>query len=236
MPRALAFEHRFAAAIADGGVVDVLRSGPQNLPHPLRKAYSTYARFTQAEGRELPLPAGARAHRAAHVRLDGRADPLIAMSAPSKVAQQASSCATATPRSSGGRATSAPPRATAGQRRPARPRPAGAHLRPRRPWPRRCCRGSRRAGETSAPTPNWTAPSRAAAVPAASPWRASARAGAFGNANPTANSTPNIGTSTPTIPPTPFAAAASRTSPATDPPISAPGAASLARTHAAGRR
>jgi Prolyl oligopeptidase family len=39
VPRALAFEHRFAAAIADGGVVDVLRSWLQNLPHPLRKAH-----------------------------------------------------------------------------------------------------------------------------------------------------------------------------------------------------
>jgi hypothetical protein len=39
VPRALAFEHRFAAAIADGGVVDVLQSWLQNLPHLLRKAY-----------------------------------------------------------------------------------------------------------------------------------------------------------------------------------------------------
>lgn len=35
LPRALAFEHRFAAAIADGGVVDVARSWNVNIPSPL---------------------------------------------------------------------------------------------------------------------------------------------------------------------------------------------------------
>lgn len=39
VPRALAFEHRFAAAIADGGVVDVSRSWFSNLPHPLLSLY-----------------------------------------------------------------------------------------------------------------------------------------------------------------------------------------------------
>src|ERR1700754_4439564 len=39
VPRALAFEHRFAAAIADGGVVDVSRSWFEHIPHPLRAAY-----------------------------------------------------------------------------------------------------------------------------------------------------------------------------------------------------
>ncbi|GAA1862888.1 alpha/beta hydrolase [Pseudonocardia ailaonensis] len=39
VPRALAFEHRFAAAIADGGVVDMTRSWRQNIPHALLAAY-----------------------------------------------------------------------------------------------------------------------------------------------------------------------------------------------------
>jgi hypothetical protein len=39
VPRALAFEHRFAAAIADGGVVDMARSWHQNIPHVLLSAY-----------------------------------------------------------------------------------------------------------------------------------------------------------------------------------------------------
>ena len=44
-------------------------------------------------------------------------------------------------------------------------------------------------GETTAPTPNWTAPSSAAAVPAASPCRERASAGALGSASPQAKST-----------------------------------------------
>ncbi|WP_137352927.1 alpha/beta hydrolase family protein [Nocardia farcinica] len=39
VPRALAFEHRFAAAVADGGVVDVARSWFEHLPEPLRQLY-----------------------------------------------------------------------------------------------------------------------------------------------------------------------------------------------------
>jgi hypothetical protein len=39
VPRALAFEHRFAAAIVDGGVVDVSRSWTANLPHHLVSLY-----------------------------------------------------------------------------------------------------------------------------------------------------------------------------------------------------
>jgi hypothetical protein len=39
VPRALAFEHRFAAAIADGGVVDVARSWYQYIPHVMLAAY-----------------------------------------------------------------------------------------------------------------------------------------------------------------------------------------------------
>lgn len=39
VPRALAFEHRFAAAIADGGVVDVGRIWFDRIPHLLLKAY-----------------------------------------------------------------------------------------------------------------------------------------------------------------------------------------------------
>lgn len=37
LPRALAFEHRFVAAVADGGVVDVARVWNKNLPPPLLK-------------------------------------------------------------------------------------------------------------------------------------------------------------------------------------------------------
>jgi hypothetical protein len=39
VPRALAFEHRFAAAIVDGGVVDVSRSWTAHLPHHLMDLY-----------------------------------------------------------------------------------------------------------------------------------------------------------------------------------------------------
>lgn len=39
VPRALAFEHRFAAAIADGGVVDMARSWSQYIPHALLATY-----------------------------------------------------------------------------------------------------------------------------------------------------------------------------------------------------
>jgi hypothetical protein len=39
VPRALAFEHRFVAAIADGGVVDVARSWYQYIPHVILSAY-----------------------------------------------------------------------------------------------------------------------------------------------------------------------------------------------------
>lgn len=39
VPRALAFEHRFAAAVADGGVVDVGRSWMSNIPHPVLAEY-----------------------------------------------------------------------------------------------------------------------------------------------------------------------------------------------------
>jgi prolyl oligopeptidase family protein len=39
VPRALAFEHRFAAAIADGGVVDAARAFHQYIPHRILAAY-----------------------------------------------------------------------------------------------------------------------------------------------------------------------------------------------------
>jgi hypothetical protein len=39
VPRALAFEHRFAAAIADGGVVDVSRTWTRSMPHRPLEAY-----------------------------------------------------------------------------------------------------------------------------------------------------------------------------------------------------
>ena len=58
VPRALAFEHRFAAAIADGGVVDVLQSWLQNLPHLLRKAYESgeKAKFDKEMALAMRLP------------------------------------------------------------------------------------------------------------------------------------------------------------------------------------
>ena len=58
VPRALAFEHRFAAAIADGGVVDVLQTWLQNIPHPLRKVYENgeKAKFDEEMALAMKLP------------------------------------------------------------------------------------------------------------------------------------------------------------------------------------
>src|SRR5690606_3291608 len=39
VPRALAFEHRFVAAVVDGGVVDVREAWMRNLPAALRRLY-----------------------------------------------------------------------------------------------------------------------------------------------------------------------------------------------------
>ena len=41
VPRALAFEHRLAAAVADGGVVDISRSWLAQLPRELRQLFET---------------------------------------------------------------------------------------------------------------------------------------------------------------------------------------------------
>ncbi len=57
------------------------------------------------------------------------------------------------------------------------------------------------SGATPAPMPNCTAPSMAAAVPAASPCRDSASAGVFGSDSPTEETTTPSGTSTPSSPP-----------------------------------
>jgi hypothetical protein len=62
VPRALAFEHRFAAAIADGGVVDVARTWTQHIPHRLLAAYlkGDKERFDKELGWAFHLP-GTRA-------------------------------------------------------------------------------------------------------------------------------------------------------------------------------
>jgi len=62
VPRALAFEHRFAAAIADGGVVDVARTWTQHIPHRLLAAYlkGDKERFDKEMGWAFHLP-GTRA-------------------------------------------------------------------------------------------------------------------------------------------------------------------------------
>ncbi len=59
------------------------------------------------------------------------------------------------------------------------------------------------SGATTAPTPNCTQPSTAAAVPAASPCRVSASAGVLGIARPASETTSASGTSTPASPPNP---------------------------------
>jgi hypothetical protein len=60
VPRALAFEHRFAAAIADGGVVDVSRSWFEHIPHQLRAAYDKGDRekFDKEMAFGMHLPGG----------------------------------------------------------------------------------------------------------------------------------------------------------------------------------
>ena len=62
VPRALAFEHRFAAAIADGGVVDVARSWFQYIPQVMLAAYrrGNRARFDKEMELAFRLP-GTRA-------------------------------------------------------------------------------------------------------------------------------------------------------------------------------
>jgi hypothetical protein len=62
VPRALAFEHRFAAAIVDGGVVDVARSWSQHIPHVLRAAYEKgeKERFDKEMAVAMRLRPGAR--------------------------------------------------------------------------------------------------------------------------------------------------------------------------------
>ena len=66
VPRALAFEHRFAAAIADGGVVDVARTWTQHIPHRLLAAYlkGDKERFDKEMGWAFHLP-GTRAAKLA---------------------------------------------------------------------------------------------------------------------------------------------------------------------------
>jgi dienelactone hydrolase len=56
--RALAFEHRFAAAIADGGVVSVARTWFKNLPQPLLALYRSgdKAAFDQQMRRAMSVP------------------------------------------------------------------------------------------------------------------------------------------------------------------------------------
>jgi prolyl oligopeptidase family protein len=64
VPRALAFEHRFAAAIADGGVVDISRTWFEHIPHRLLAVYEKgeKAKFDKdmAFGMRLPGSKDAR--------------------------------------------------------------------------------------------------------------------------------------------------------------------------------
>ncbi|HEV7652600.1 MAG TPA: prolyl oligopeptidase family serine peptidase [Actinophytocola sp.] len=73
VPRALAFEHRFAAAIADGGVVDVSRSWLEHIPHRLLSMYEKGDRekFDKEMAFGMRLPGG----RSARETWDFRARP-----------------------------------------------------------------------------------------------------------------------------------------------------------------
>jgi len=70
VPRALAFEHRFAAAIADGGVVDVARTWTQHIPHRLLAVYlkGDKQRFDKELGWAFHLPGTRAAHLAWNFR------------------------------------------------------------------------------------------------------------------------------------------------------------------------
>jgi hypothetical protein len=63
LPQALATENRFAAAIADGGVVDVGRSWTSNIPHPVLAAYlkGDTAKFDSEMKFGFELPGGKKA-------------------------------------------------------------------------------------------------------------------------------------------------------------------------------
>jgi hypothetical protein len=87
VPRALAFEHRFAAAIADPGVVEVAASWRTHIPHSLLAAYDRGEkdRFDRemAFGMKLPGQADARATWAFRARpygTSGYAETLDAVS------------------------------------------------------------------------------------------------------------------------------------------------------------
>jgi hypothetical protein len=66
VPRALAFEHRFAAAIVDGGVVDISRTWTEQLPRRILAAYEKgeKERFDKEMDFAMHLP-GQKAHRVA---------------------------------------------------------------------------------------------------------------------------------------------------------------------------
>jgi hypothetical protein len=76
LPRALAFEHRLAAAVADGGVVDVAATWNKNLPEPMLDLLRTGQKdaFNQLLGRLDADPARARDF-AFRARPYGRSDP-----------------------------------------------------------------------------------------------------------------------------------------------------------------
>jgi dienelactone hydrolase len=87
VPRALADEHRFAAAIADPGVVDVSASWRKNMPHSLLKALDAGDTATfdrdMAFGMKMPGAAGLRATWAFRARpygTTGYAETLQAVS------------------------------------------------------------------------------------------------------------------------------------------------------------
>jgi Esterase FrsA-like len=71
VPRAIAFEHRFAAAVADGGVIDVSRSWLGNLPEPMLRQLQNGER----EAFERSMQAAEAMSPTVKARLDFRGRP-----------------------------------------------------------------------------------------------------------------------------------------------------------------
>jgi Prolyl oligopeptidase family len=71
VPRALAFEHRLAAAVADGGVIDIARSWYAPLPAPLRELFET----GQKEAFDATVRKGEAANPAGAAALEFRGRP-----------------------------------------------------------------------------------------------------------------------------------------------------------------
>jgi hypothetical protein len=80
VPRALAFEHRFAAAVVDPGVVDVSRSWLDALPEPMRKHLREGKRT--AFDREMHLVGLLLPSTGATLRSRGKPYPMASTEAP----------------------------------------------------------------------------------------------------------------------------------------------------------